>query len=126
MIGSTQGEDSPYVWSRGEVVERIRRKTSDETLANPTFKLGVYFLVQGNETLARHYWEAAQQLAPDNWNFHRQDWNLTEGLAGPKLREKMGALGAQPFYAPLALPLPQGSSRQLRASGASTVRRRWG
>ena len=79
----TQGEDSPYVWSRGEVVERIRRKTSDETLANPTFKLGVYFLVQGNETLARHYWEAAQQLAPDNWNFHRQDWNLTEGLAGP-------------------------------------------
>ena len=107
----THGEDSPYVWSRDEVVERIRRKTPDETLANPTFKLGVYFLVQGDETLARHYWEAAQQLAPDNWNFHRQDWNLTEGLAGPKLREKMGALGDKPFYAPLALPLPEGSSR---------------
>ena len=100
------GEDSPYVWSREEMVERIRRRTPDEVLANPTFKLDVYFFTQGDETLARRYWERAQALSPDNWNFHRQDWNLTEGLAGPRYREKRGALGDEPYYEPLDLPDP--------------------
>ena len=99
----TRGEDSPNLWSRDEMVERIRRRTPDEALAEPTFKLGVYFYGGGDEALARTYWERAQALSPDSWNFHRQDWNLTEGLAGPRLREKMGALG-RPFYEPLDLP----------------------
>ena len=106
----SRGDESPFVWSRDEVVTRIRRRTPDEALADPTFKLGVYFFGQGDQELARHYWEIAQRLAPDNWNFHRQDWNLTEGLAGPKLREKMGALGDKPFYAPLDLPDPEETS----------------
>lgn len=106
-----RGEASPYVWSPEEVVARIRRRTPDESLADPTFKLGVYFFGLGDEMLARHYWETAQRLAPDNWNFHRQDWNLTEGLAGPKLREKMGALGDKSFYAPLDLPPSEGAPR---------------
>ncbi len=98
------GNTSQYLWSPEEMVERIRRRTSDEALAEPTFKLGVYFYEDGDETRARTYWERAQALSPNSWNFHRQDWNLTEGLAGPKLREKMGALGSEPFYEPLDLP----------------------
>ena len=97
------GDTSRYLWSQDEMVERIRHRTPDEAMAEPTFKLGVYFYGQGDETLARTYWERAQALSPDSWNFHRQDWNLTEGLGGPKLREKMGALD-EPFYAPLDLP----------------------
>ncbi len=104
-----RGEDSPYLWSREEMVERIRHRTPDEALADPTFKLGVYFYGQGDEALARTYWERAQALSPDSWNFHRQDWNLTEGLAGPKLLEKMGALD-EPFYAPLDLPASAATS----------------
>ena len=84
------GEESSYVWSRAEMVERIRHRTPDEALADPTFKLGVHFFRQGDEALARSYWEQAQALSPDSWNFHRQDWNLTEGLAGPKLAGKDG------------------------------------
>ena len=98
------GDTSQYLWSRDEMVERIRRRSPDEALAEPTFKLGVYFYGAGDEALARKYWERAQELAPDSWNFHRQDWNLTEGLAGPKLLEKMGELGSEPFYQPLDLP----------------------
>ena len=100
----TNGADSPYVWSRDRVVSRIRQRTPSEALADPTFKLGVYFYEQDDESLARIYWERAQDLDPDNWNFHRQDWYLTEGLAGPNYREKRGALGDQPYYAPLELP----------------------
>ena len=98
------GEQSPYVWSRDQVVSKIRLRTTDEALAEPTFKLGVYFFNRGDEVLGRSYWERAQQLSPDSWNFHRQDWNLTEGLAGPKYREKRGALVDEPYYAPIELP----------------------
>ncbi len=97
------GAKSRYAWAPEDMVKRIRRATPDEALADPTFKLGVYFYEQ-DEALARTYWERAQALAPDNWNFHRQDWNLTEGLAGPKYREKRGALGDKPYYAPLETP----------------------
>lgn len=97
------GEDSPYIWSAEEMAERIRRPTSDEALADPTFKLGVYFHGQ-DEALARSYWERAQALAPDNWNYHRQDWNMTEGLAGPKYRQKRSGLGDRPYYEPFEIP----------------------
>lgn len=94
------GPKSPYIWSSQEMTKRIRKQTSDEALADPTFKLGVYFF-ETDEALARSYWQKAQALAPDNWNYHRQDWIGTEGLAGPKFRAKRGALGDKPYYAPL-------------------------
>ena len=37
------GAKSPYIWSSQEMTKRIRKHTSDEALADPTFKLGVYF-----------------------------------------------------------------------------------
>ena len=97
------GAESPYVWSREKTVERIRHRTPNQLLAEPTFKLGNFFYAR-DEALARQYWERAQVLDPDNWNYHRQDWNLTEGLAGPRYREKRGGLGETPYYAPLDLP----------------------
>ena len=98
------GDNSEYVWSRDRVVSKIRQRTSDETLGEPTFKLGVYFYNRGDEALGRNYWEKAQRLSPDSWNFHRQDWNLTEGLAGPKYREKRAGLGDKPYHPSLDLP----------------------
>lgn len=98
------GDNSEYVWSRDRVVSKIRQRTSDETLGEPTFKLGVYFYNRGDEALGRNYWEEAQRLSPDSWNFHRQDWNLTEGLAGPKYREKRSGLGDKPYHPSLDLP----------------------
>jgi hypothetical protein len=97
---AANGAKSPYIWSAPEMAKRIRKPTSDEALADPTFKLGVYFF-ERDEALARKYWEKAQALAPDNWNYHRQDWNSTEGLAGPKFRAKRSALGDKPYYAPI-------------------------
>ena len=98
------GTESSYVWSPEDVTAKIRRRTTEESLAEPTFKLGVYFFRGGNEGLGRKYWEEAQQLFPDSWNYHRQDWNLTEGLGGPKFRAKREALGDKPFYGSLDLP----------------------
>ena len=79
---AANGAKSPYIWSAQEMAKRIRKPSSDEALA-------------------RRYWEKAQALAPDNWNYHRQDWISTEGLAGPKFRAKRSALGDKPYYAPI-------------------------
>ena len=113
----TNGADSPYVWSREQVSAKIRQRTPDEALGEPTFKLGVFFFEQGNETLARTYWERAQQLYPDNWSFHRQDWSLTDdGSSGRRFMEKAAGYdvvgGDKPYYAPLDLPAPAESSQE--------------
>jgi len=110
---AANGARSPYVWKPEEMAKRIRRLTTDEELADPTFKLGVYFF-ERDEALARSYWERAQALAPDNWNYHRQDWIGTEGIVGPKYREKRGALGDKPYYAPLDIQKPAESPDQPR------------
>ncbi len=105
------GADSPYVWSREQVRAKIRQRTPDEALAEPTFKLGVYFFERDNEPLARTYWERAQELFPDSWNFHRQNWSFTEdGSGGRQFMEKAQKTdlfgGDTPYYAPLDLPPP--------------------
>lgn len=111
------GADSPYVWSREQVSAKIRQRTTDEALAEPTFKLGVYFFEQGNETLARTYWERAQQLYPDNWSFHRQDWSFIDAASrGQNFQEKASNYdvlgGDKPYYEPLDLPTPAESPRE--------------
>jgi hypothetical protein len=55
---------------------------------------------------ATEYWERAQALAPDNWNYHRQEWTDTEGMVGPKYRAKRAGLGDKPYYAPLDIQKP--------------------
>lgn len=102
-----KGAKSRYVWSRAEVAKHIRAITPDLALADPTFKLGVYFYEQGNNELANTYWEEAQALDPDNWNFHRQDWSFTESERTLKYREKRSNLGDKPYYAPFEFDTPQ-------------------
>ena len=98
------GADSAYVWTPDEVAAKIRQRTPEEARAEPTFKLGVHFFEQGDKTLARTYWERAEQLHPDSWNYHRQDWSFTaDGSGGVKFREKRANLGDTPYYAPLDL-----------------------
>ena len=48
---------------------------------------------------------AAEQLHPDSWNYHRQDWSFTDdGSGGVKFQTKRANLGDTPYYAPLDLP----------------------
>jgi hypothetical protein len=67
-----------------EVIERVRPKNKNEALAEANFKLGLHFHEKGNEELANKYWEAAQKLNPDDWNYHRQDWAFTPKEAGAR------------------------------------------
>jgi len=99
-----KGADSEFVWSPEEVAERIIPRTEDQEKAEPTFKLGVYFHQQGDEERANKYWERAQRLNPDSWNYHRQDWSFTPQVAIPNWYKKVQSLGDKPYYRPLDLP----------------------
>jgi hypothetical protein len=101
------GAASKYVWTPEEVSKHVRVMTPETALADPTFKLGVYFYQQGDDERANKYWEESQRLDPDNWNFHRQDWSFTASERTEKYREKRSKLGDKPYYAPFELDGPK-------------------
>lgn len=84
------------------------KQTDEQALADPNFKLGVYFYQQGNEEKANHYWETAQALDPASWNYARQDWSFTPEQAGPNWQKKFQTMEGKPYYKPIE-GLDQGS-----------------
>ena len=99
-----KGAKSEFAMTPETIAERFTAPTEDESLAEPTFRLGVYFHQAGDEDRANRYWEEAQRLNPDSWNYHRQDWSFTPEEAGPNWVKKVRQLDGKPYYEPLDLP----------------------
>jgi hypothetical protein len=97
------GASSPYVLSDEEFTRRVKPRTATEMEADASFKLAVWFHDHGNADLAARYWRHAQELNPDDWNYHRQDWSFTPSEAGKKWREKFDRLNG-PYYPKLDIP----------------------
>jgi hypothetical protein len=95
-----KGERSVYVVSDEEFARRVKPRSAGEMTAEASFKLAVWFHETGNRTLAAKYFVRAQELAPDNVNYRRQDWSFTG--EGAKLREYVEGRG-KPFYPKLRL-----------------------
>lgn len=99
-----KGADSQYVWDREEVAAHIVQRTPEAEKAQPTFRLGTYYFTSGNEAKAEQYWNLAQELDPDSWNYLRQDIHYEDGgSAGPQWRERRATEEArgETYYAPL-------------------------
>ena len=94
-----EGEQSPHLRPPGSLA--IPEPSEDEALAEPTFRLGVYFHEQGNAVKANQYWEAAQALHPGSWNYARQDWSFTPEEANANWAKKYEALEGRPYYKPI-------------------------
>jgi hypothetical protein len=93
----TNGERSPYVLSDAEFARRVKPRSPHEMEAEASFKLAVWFQQAGKPALAAKYFERAQQLNPDDWNYHRQEWSFTPDEAGRRWLEKFQKLDA-PYY----------------------------
>jgi hypothetical protein len=93
------GSGSPFALSDEEFVRRIKARSAAEMEADASFKLAVWFHQNGSDVLAAKYWERAQQLNPDDWNYHRQQWSFGPD-AGKKWMEKFQKLD-KPYYSPL-------------------------
>jgi hypothetical protein len=101
----TTGERSRYVLSDAEFARRVKPRSPQEMEAEASFKLAVWFQQAGKATLAAKYFERAQQLNPDDWNYHRQEWSFTPDEAGRKWLEKFQQLDT-PYYPKIDIKPP--------------------
>ena len=101
----SKGERSAYVLSDEEFNRRVKPRSDSETEAEASFKLAVWFQQAGNKELASKYFAKAQQLNPDDWNYHRQEWSFTPQEAGKKWMEKFKKT-EEPYYPKLDIPPP--------------------
>ena len=76
-----------------------------------SFKLAVHFFQTGNKELAAKYFQQAQKLNPDDWNYHRQEWSFTPQEAGKKWLEKFQKLDT-PYYPKLEIEPAAGTTKQ--------------
>lgn len=98
-----KGAASEYAMTPEEIRERAPGSGDDAARAEVNFRLGVFFHERGDADRAKSYMERAQALAPENWNYHRQEWSLRPGGAGGAWTIKYRALDGKPYYAPLRL-----------------------
>jgi len=96
------GPDSRYVADAKAATSRLTPKTAEAARAEPAFKLGVYFHSRGDGAKADQYWEQAQALNPDSWNYARQEWSFTPEQANANWAEKFESLEGKPYYKPIA------------------------
>ena len=102
----TNGERSSYVLSDEEFAKRVKPRSDSEMEADASFKLAVWFHNAGQRELAAKYFSKAQQLNPDDWNYHRQDWSFgAADEAGKKWLQKFQTLD-KPYYPTLEIKKP--------------------
>jgi tetratricopeptide (TPR) repeat protein len=99
------GETSAYVLSDDEFARRVKPRSPAHMEAEASFKLAVWLTRAGNVERAGEYYKRAQQLNPDDWTYHRQDWSFTPGEAGKLWLEKFQKL-EQPYYPKLEIKPP--------------------
>jgi hypothetical protein len=97
-----RGDRSEYALSDEEFSRRVKPRSADEMEADASFKLAVWFHDAGDDVLAAKYFERAQTLNPDDWNYHRQEWSFSPEDAGKKWLEKFQKLD-RPYYPKLDL-----------------------
>ena len=97
-----KGEKSEYALSDAEFQKRVKPRSANEMEADASFALAVWFHQANNAALAKKYFEQAQTLNPDDWNYHRQDWSFTPTEAGAKWMQKFQKLD-EPYYPKLEM-----------------------
>lgn len=99
-----RGPQSPFVLSPEKLKPRLAHRDSKLRLAEAHFKLGAYFSTHEKPELAARHWQAAQELAPDNWNYHRQQWSFDKKKEMSNFMAKVRKLGDRPYYDPVEFP----------------------
>lgn len=96
-----KGPQSEFAMSDEEYHRRVKEPSATEGEAAASFQLAVDFHQQGELELARKWWQRAQQLNPDSWNYHRQDWSFTKEANKLWLEKFKNSHGD--YYAPIKL-----------------------
>lgn len=97
-----KGDRSQYALSDEAFTARVTPRSQAEMEADASFKLAVWFQQAGQNDRASVYFDRAQRLNPNDWNYHRQHWNFEGQASGEKFRDKVRKLET-PYYPTLEL-----------------------
>ena len=97
---AAKGDASQYVLSPDEVRQRMQGPTDSDAIATANFRLGQYLYQQGHHQDAKRYFNEAQRLRPESWNFRRQRLELEAvgNASGPEFWTAVDALGSKAYY----------------------------
>ena len=100
------GSKSVFVLSESELKQRLKPQSEDRAGADVEFALGEYLYKIGKGAEAIPHFKEAQRLDPDNWNYKRQAWSLSDADRdyGTNFRKEVEKLNGQPYYEPHKLP----------------------
>jgi tetratricopeptide (TPR) repeat protein len=106
---ATNGAKSVYVINETELKERLKPHSDDRAIADAEFALAEYLYKEGKGPDAIPHFKEAQRLAPDNWNYKRQAWALSDAERdyGTSFRKEVQKLNGKPYYEPRQLPEPK-------------------
>lgn len=98
-----KGAESKFTFSPEVVTGKLAPRTDDQAQAEAYFQLATHFQLTDNMELAGQYWAKSQELRPESWNYHRQDWSFAPKEAGAKWMKKFQASEGE-YYPALDLP----------------------
>jgi len=103
---AANGEKSIYVLDKTDLQARLRPHGVERARADAEFALGEYLYKQGKSVDAIPHFKEAQRLDPDNWNYKRQAWALSDADRdyGTNFRKEVQKLKGKPYYEPRKLP----------------------
>jgi tetratricopeptide (TPR) repeat protein len=100
------GSKSVFVFSESELKSRLQPQSEARARADVEFGLGEYLYQTGKGAEAIPHFKEAQRLDPDNWNYKRQAWALSDADRdyGTNFRKEVDKLNGKPYYEPHKLP----------------------
>lgn len=103
---AANGAQSVYALNETELKARLKPANDERTRADLEFALGEYLYKQDKGVDAIPHFKEAQRLAPDNWNYKRQAWALSDAERdyGTSFRKEVQKLNGKPYYEPRKLP----------------------
>jgi tetratricopeptide (TPR) repeat protein len=103
---ATLGARSAYVLSEAELKARLKPPSEDRSRADAEFALAEFLYETGKGADAIPHFKEAQRLDPDNWNYKRQAWALSDADReyGTNFRKEVQKLNGKPYYEPHKLP----------------------
>jgi tetratricopeptide (TPR) repeat protein len=104
-----KGERSQYVVGEEELKKMLTPPSEDRARADAEFALAEYLYSVGRGEDAIAHFKEAQRLDPENWNYKRQAWQLSDAERdyGTSFMKEVQKLQGKPYYKPRRLPQKQ-------------------
>lgn len=101
-----KGEQSVFALSETELKQRLTPQNPEWAMAAAEFGLAEYLYREGLTTVAIPHYKEAQRLNPENWNYKRQAWALSDAERdyGTSFMKEVQKLNGKPYYTPRRLP----------------------